>query len=210
MKINLKKTNLKILSIAVTGGPGSGKTAVCNCFKELHVPVISLDVLARKAVMPGTAAYHKILQHFGNMVINKNGLLNRSGLRSIIIKDQSKKKLLEDITHPEILKLMRKKMKEAEKKGEKMVVVEVPLLYETGMEKEFDIVIAIKTKSDLQVNRLVSRDNVSLNDARGLINAQMTQEEKARRADFIIENMQSMEKIRTSVGQIYQSLLKNL
>jgi len=157
-----------MLKVAVTGCAGSGKTSVCNRFKELGVKVISSDVLAREVVAQDSTAYNKIINYFGKRVLKKDGGLNRRMLRRIIINDNIAKKALESFVHPEIIKLMHSQMIKAEKDGNHVVLVEVPLLFELGMEDRFDVVIAVIADRKLRVKRLMDRDDVSREDAEAL------------------------------------------
>ena len=197
-----------MLKVAVTGCAGSGKTSVCNRFKELGVKVISSDVLAREAVAQDSPAYNKIINYFGKKVLKKDGGLNRRMLRRIIINDNIAKKALESFVHPEIIKLMHSQMIKAEKDGNHVVLVEVPLLFESGLEDRFDVVIAVIAGRKLRVKRLMDRDDVSGEDAEALLNYQLPDEDKARRAEFVIKNDGSFARMIRSVDHLYKDLVQ--
>jgi dephospho-CoA kinase len=200
------------LKVAVTGGAASGKTSVCNRFEELGVKVISSDALAREAVAPVSPAYEKIVKYFGKKVLTKDGLLNRQALRRIIVRNDSARKALEQIIHPEIIRRMHEKMAEAEKEGEPVILVEVPLLFELHLEDNFDVVVVVSSDYQSQVKRLMERDKVSRPDAEALLRTQLPDAKKIEQADYVIRNMGSREKMLESVDRLcrkfHQKMLK--
>ncbi len=194
------------LKVAVTGGAGSGKTFVCSCFEKLGAKVISSDMLARETVVPGTSAYGKIVGYFGEKILKNDGFLNRKMLRRIIVNDDKARSILEGFVHPEIIELMQQEMAKAKKLGFHVVVVEVPLLFELELEENFDIVILVTIDKDLQVKRMMDRDAISCDDANALLNVQMSDKERAKRTEYIIENSGSMEQTMRSVELIYKKI----
>ncbi len=202
------KTILKVLKVAVTGGAGSGKTLVCNRLKELGIKVISSDSLAREAVAPGSTAHEKIFNYFGERILLSDGMLNRQMLRRIIINDGAARISLERFIHPEISKLMQQKMAQAELEGDRVVVIEAPLLFELGMEEQFDLVVVVSADRKLRVKRLVDRDNVSRDEAEKLINVQMPEKKKVERAEFVLSNDGSKEQLIRSVDRLYEKLFR--
>ncbi len=198
------------LRVAVTGGAASGKTSVCNRFKELGVKVISADSLAREAVAPGSPSYEKIVKYFGKKVLARNGHLNRQALRRIIIRDDSARKILEQITHPEIIRRMQEKISEAEKGGEPVILVEVPLLFELNLEDKFDVVIVVIADYESRIERLMERDKVSRRDAEALLDTQLPDAEKIERAEFVIRNNGSRENMLESVDYFYRKFCRKI
>lgn len=194
--------------IGVTGSAGSGKSVACRRFGELGLPVLSADELARQAVMPGMPAYESIVDCFGREVLAADGMLNRPLLREMIVKDSTVKKRLEGFVHPEVFALMQKGIDDAERGGHPGVVVEVPLLFELGMESMFDFTILISTSHDIQVRRLASRDGVSVAQAEGLINIQMPVEEKMKKADLVISNHGRLADLLAAVDQVYKKMIE--
>jgi dephospho-CoA kinase len=203
------KTIKKVFKVAVTGGAGSGKSSVCNRLKGLGIKIISSDALAREAVAPGSTAHEKILNYFGKRVLLSDGKLNRQMLRRIIVNDSAARLSLERFIHPEISKLMQRKMAQAEQHGDRVVAVEVPLLFELGMEEQFDLVIVVSADPKLRVKRLMGRDNVSREDAEKLLNVQMPDQEKVKRGGFVLSNNGSTEQLINSVDRLYEKFLKN-
>lgn len=195
------------LRVAVTGGVGSGKTSVCERFKELGATVVSADELAREAASPDSPGFKKILECFGTQATNKDGTLNRQLLRRIITRDETARKTLEQILHPEIYKLMLKRVAKAREDRAPMVLLEVPLLFELGLKDRFDVVVLVSAKRQVQVKRVMARDHVSREDAEALLKVQIPNEEKVGQADIVIENSGSMALMRQSVDGVYQKLL---
>jgi dephospho-CoA kinase len=201
----LKKTNNKILKVAVTGGAGSGKTSVCNRLKALGVKVISADEMAREAVAPGSTAFKKIVQYFGKTVLLSDGTLNRKILRRMITDDDDDRIAMERFIHHEIANLILKNVVCAEKEGCRIVVIEVPLLFELDMKEKFDWVVVVSADKELRVKRLMERDQTSRDEAMNLINVQMTDKEKIDRADYVVRNEGSMEKLLESVDILFNN-----
>ena len=202
----MNKTNKKILKVAVTGGAGSGKTSVCNRLKELGVKVISADEMAREAVAPGSTAFKKIVHYFGKTVLLSDGTLNRKKLRRMITDDDDARLAMERFIHHEIEKLILKNVVCAEKEGRRMVVIEVPLLFELGMKEKFDWVVIVSADKELRVKRLIARDQTSRDEAMGLIDVQMPEKEKIDRADYVVRNEGSMENLVESVDILFNNL----
>jgi dephospho-CoA kinase len=205
----MKKTNKQILKVAVTGGAGSGKTSVCNRLKALGVKVISADEMAREAVAPGSTAFKKIIRYFGNTVLLSDGTLNRKILRRMITDDDARL-AMERFIHHEIENLILKNVVCAEKEGCRMVVIEVPLLFELDMKEKFDWVVVVSAGKELRVKRLMDRDQTSRDEAMDLINVQMPDKEKIDRADYVVRNEGSMENLMESVDILFNNLNKIL
>ena len=203
----MNKTKQKVLKVAVTGGAGSGKTSVCNRLKELGVKVISADEMAREAVAPGSEALTKIIRFFGEKVVLSDGTLNRKILRRMITDDDARL-TLERFLHHEITKLIHKNVVCAEKEGCRIVAIEVPLLFELDMKERFDWVVVVSADQELRVKRLMERDQTSRDAAKDLINVQMPDEEKIGRADHVVWNEGSMEKLVESVDVLFKNLTK--
>jgi dephospho-CoA kinase len=175
----------------------------------LGITIISSDALAREAVAPGSTAHEKILNYFGEKVVLSSGKLNRQMLRRIILNDGAARLSLERFIHPEISKLMQRKMAQAERNGVRVVAVEVPLLFELGMEKQFDLIVVVSADPKVRVKRLMDRDKVSREDAEELLNVQMPDQEKVKRGGFVLSNNGSAKQLISSVDRFYEKFLKN-
>ena len=195
--------------IAVTGGVASGKSSVCDFFKKKGIPVISLDKIAHEVVLPGRPAFKKIVAHFGPDVILGDGSLNRARLREHITANPKSKNTIESIVQPEILKSMHRLIGEYESLEKSFVVIEIPLLFELGMETMFDTSILVCVSSAQQIERLMQRDNVTQESAQSLIKIQMPQEEKLRKAKYIIENTEGIDLMYKNTEIIFKKIIEN-
>lgn len=195
------------IKIAVTGGVASGKSTVCNIFQDLGVNTYSADQFSRDVVKKDSRAYHKIIEYFGKTVVKKDGSINRRLLRDIITKNYQDKVALENIVHPEIISLMKKKLAEAQKTSQN-IVMEVPLLFELDLENLFDVTIMVYAESDLKMERLQTRDNVTEKKASTLMGLQMADEKKIKRSDIVIYNNGSKEQLAKEVKKLYKKILE--
>lgn len=198
------------LTLAVTGGVGSGKSVICEQLKILGIPVYSADELAREAVAPGTRAYGEIVTRFGTGILLPDGTLNRPALRTIITRDPEAKKAMENYIHPEVIRRMAEKFDIAKKEGQPVVGVEVPLLFEAGLQGLFDYVVTVCVEHERRLERIMIRDNVSREDAEALMRIQMTDDEKCRRSNFVIDNSGSLADTRQKIDRLYADLMEKV
>ncbi len=197
------------LKIAITGSAGSGKSLVCQKFGRLGLVTLDCDQIAREVVEPGTQGLNQIVELFGDQIVLETGVLDRVALRHIIIDNPKMRTALEDILHPQILIEMIFQIENAVyKKGLNAVAVEVPLLFESGMDKHFDITIAVLAKDLDLISRISRRDNVASEDAKKMINIQMPQEEKIKKADHVIINKGTRAELFDSVDYLFAKIKK--
>ena len=199
---------MKILRIAVTGSAGSGKSLVCQRFKTLGLVTLDCDVIARQIVEPGMQGFKKIVEVFGRSIVQKDGTLDRTRLRNVIVDDAILRKKVEDILHPQILREMVLQIENAVYKGKKAVAVEVPLLFELGMKKQFDVTIAVVAQDIDLVKRISKRDEVSNKNAQKMLNLQMAQEDKMAMADHVVINKGTMAELFESVDKLFDKIEK--
>lgn len=198
----------KILKIAVTGSAGSGKSLVCKRFKEMGLVTLDCDIIARQVVKPGEQGYTDILDTFGRDVVLNTGGLDRAKLRNFILNDPGMRKKMETLLHPLILEQMMLQISTAEYKNIKAVAVEVPLLFESGMDQFFDVTIAVTAKDQDLIKRISGRDRVKEIDAKKMLNLQMPQEEKMARADHILYNTGTSAELFESVDILFNKIQK--
>ncbi len=177
-----------MLRVGLTGNVGAGKSTVVDLFAGWGATVIDTDVLAREVVSPGSPALTSIRRKWGEAVITADGKLDRAAMRQIVFYDPEARDELEAILHPEIRSRCQDLFREAGARGDRIVVGVVPLLYETEMEEEFDIVVLVDAPLEVRIERLVSKRGLDTAEARAVAAAQMSAEEKRRRADYIIDN----------------------
>lgn len=196
----------KNILIGLTGGIAAGKSAVAALFKAKGVPVISADELAREITAPGSAALKEIAAAFGPQAIDKQGKLDRAYLRRCITEDASLREQLNQITHPRIQKLSRERAAELHAQGKPLVVYEAPLLFEAKSDRGMDQVICVTAPDELRVERILARDGVTREDAEKLLAAQMPQEEKAARSDYVVENKGDKKSLEKAITKLLAEL----
>ena len=179
--------------LGLTGGIASGKSTISKYFKEKSIPVVDADIIARQVVEPNTEGLKKIVETFGEGILLPSGELDRKQLGQIIFNDESKRITLNSLLAKFIRQSILNQVKTHQKNGEKLVVLDIPLLFEGGYDSIVDEVMVSYIPKELQINRLVSRDNLSCEDALKRIDSQMDLEEKKQRADIVIDNSKSIE-----------------
>jgi dephospho-CoA kinase len=195
-----------MLVVGLTGGIASGKSTVRCLFQQLGVPVICADELAHEAVKPGAPALEEIRREFGDGTIDEEGELDRAAMARLVFHDAALRKKLESIIHPRVSEEKDSRLEEFRCQGHAVVVVDVPLLYESGWQKAFDLVIVVHVPRNVQEQRLVDRDGMTHEDARARLDAQMPIEEKTARADKIVDNTGSLQRTREQVESILNEL----
>lgn len=175
----------KCKKIGLTGGIASGKTTVSDCFKKLGTKVIDADVISHEVTEPSGSAFEEILSEFGSEILDENGLINRKKMRAIIFDDQSQKKILEEIIHPKVRDEMFKRIN---KSDDHYLIVSVPLLVETGMNRIMDRTLLVDCSEDTQIKRLMHRDKITLNEARAILKNQASRSDRKKIADDLIVN----------------------
>ncbi|MFD1392753.1 dephospho-CoA kinase [Lacticaseibacillus jixianensis] len=176
--------------LGLTGGIATGKSTVAAEFRKLGCPVVDADEIAREIVEPGRPALRKIEAAFGPTVIRPDGTLDRKSLGDLVFNDPEKLNTLNAIDHPYLRAAITDALAAAIATGAKVVVGEIPLLYETHYEGSFDGVAVVTLPPIMQLERLMARDDLTREAAQARIAAQMPLEEKIARADFLIDNSQ--------------------
>lgn len=192
--------------IGLTGNIGCGKSTVARHLAYLGAEVLDADLVAMEAVCPGTPALEKIKQEFGTGMITEDGHLDRLKLASVVFDDPASLAKLESIIHPEVIKVVSEKVaKYREGNGvSKHLVVEAPLLIETGMHDMMDEVWVVIADQDVQISRVMKRSKLSKEEILKRINAQMPQIDKCRYADRIIDNSGTLENTIQQVENIWK------
>jgi dephospho-CoA kinase len=191
--------------IALTGGIASGKTTVARLFAELGVPLIDTDVIAREVVEPGQPALAAIVRAFGPEVLDAQGCLDRPRMRERIFADPAAKQRIEAILHPAIRAEMERQSRVA---GGPYQVLVIPLLAEGRRRDHVDRVLLVDVPEALQVERLVSRDGVSREQAQAALNAQATRAERLAIADDVIQNSGGMGDLEQQVRALHEQYLQ--
>src|SRR5699024_4855739 len=176
------------LILGLTGSIATGKSTVSLMFDDYEIPVIDADKVARQVVVPGEQAYNEIVKEFGEDILREDKMLDRKKLGSIVFADEEKRKKLNNIIHPQIRKKMLHDRDQLVEQGEKCVVLDIPLLFESELTHFVDKVIVVYADPKIQLERLMERDESTEEEAKQRINSQMSIKEKAARADTVINN----------------------
>lgn len=180
------------LVIGLTGGIATGKSSVAGFFKDADIPVIETDVIAKNVLAPGTEAYQKTLELFGDDILIGPHEINRKALAKAIFEDEKKRKALNKIVHPEVKTIAVSQANVYKKEGHAMIIVDVPLLFEAGFDAMVDATMVVTLPKAVQTERLMARDGISKSYALKKINAQMPLKEKKKLADYAIDNQGSI------------------
>ncbi|XP_014258472.1 uncharacterized protein LOC106671964 [Cimex lectularius] len=193
--------------VGLTGGIASGKSTVSKILKEAGIPVVDADFHARRVVEPGRKAWKKIKAEFGDKILKSNGQLDREQLGMLIFQDRAKRRRLNEITHPEIYKEMFWESIKCFYEGHAFIVLDLPLLFESGTMVDYcHKIIVVTCEPEQQLERLLLRDNLTERSARMRIESQMSLDEKARQASFVIDNSGTIEDTQTQVEQLIRLL----
>jgi dephospho-CoA kinase len=194
--------------LGLTGGIASGKSSVADCFVDCGAILVSADLLAREIVNPGSPTLEKLVDAFGLDILTAGGSLNRELMSRKVFSDPASRRLLESITHPAIAHLAECRLAELRNSPHDLIVYEVPLLFEAGAESRVDLVLVVVVAPEIQLARLLQRDNLSAAEARQRISAQWPQADKVQKADFVIDNSGSLEQTRAMVASLYDYLTR--
>lgn len=193
-----------MLLIGLTGGIASGKTLVSDFFTALGVPVIDADILAREVVAPGSEGLKKLIDYFSDGILTSNNQLDRKALREIIFKNPSDRKIVDGILHPLIRQRSEEGIARYRDQGAAYIIYAVPLLVETNQVSRFDRVLLVDVPVELQIERIVSRDNTTRDQAQAIISAQASREERRAIATDIISNDKSVDSVREHVMHLHK------
>jgi dephospho-CoA kinase len=197
-----------MLKIAITGGAGSGKSVVARMFQDMGAAVLDADEVAHAVVAVGRPAWQKLKQAFGPGFFLADGSLNRPLMARKVFSDRQARLRLNNIVHPYVAKEIQERLESLERQGVKMVLVEVPLLFEAGLAGGYDKVIVVDVGPQEQIERLKSRDHRDAAEIQGIIEAQMPLVDKTARADYVVNNRGSLGETRGQVEKIWQDLQK--
>lgn len=192
------------LIIGLTGSIGTGKSTVAKMFKKLNIPVIDADEIARLVVEPGKEAYNKIVETFGEEILQDDRTLDRKRLGAIVFGDEAKREQLNSIVHPAIRKEMLKQRDYYLEQNVPCIVLDIPLLYESKLEHFVEKVIVVSTSRDTQLERILQRDQMSKEEALQRMNSQIDVAKKAELADAVIDNNGTLEETEQQLIHILQ------
>ena len=198
-----------MLRVGLTGSIGVGKSFVTSVFEDLGCHVLDADQTAREVVMPDTPGLRAITQEFGEEIINPDGTLNRKQLGALVFADESRRQRLNYILHPFIIARQDEIMRGWEAEDPNGIgIIDAALMIESGGYKRFDKLIVVHCRPEVQLERLMLRDNLSRDEALRRITSQMPQEEKLRFADYLIDTSDGFDLTRARTVEIYQRLIR--
>jgi dephospho-CoA kinase len=193
--------NKKKIIIGITGSFGSGKSTVARIFKSFGAKVIDADRIAHRAIRPQTKIYKKIINVFGKDILGKSNKIERSKLARIVFSKKELLSRLNNIIHPEVVRAIRTEIKNSKAK---VIVLDAPLLIESGLKKIVDRLIVVKTTTEKQIKRIQNRTSLSKPDILRRIASQIPLAYKVRLADFVIDNNSTIEKTKREVRRIWR------
>lgn len=200
-----------MLRVGLTGSIGVGKSFVAGVLAELGCHVLDADDTAREVVAPGSAALREVVAEFGTEILQSDATLDRSKLGAVVFADAEKRAKLNSILHPYIITQQDQRLRNWETQSPRSIgVVDAALMIESGSYKRFDKVIVVHCRSEVQLQRIMTRNNLTRDEAEKRILAQMSQEEKKKRADYLIDTSDGFEAARMRTCEVYGELRAEL
>jgi dephospho-CoA kinase len=195
-----------MLLVGLTGNIGSGKSTVDQLLSERGATIIDADVLARRAVEIGTPGYRAIVERWGTSILGPDGTLDRGALRRIVFSDPAELEQLNTLVHPEVERMRAALVEAARLRGDKLVVCDVPLLFERKMTDLFDRIVLVDAPRPVRLERLVRERGLKETEGMDMIVAQMPAELKRARADYVIDNIGTLTELDARVAEVWGAL----
>ena len=196
-----------MLNVALTGNIAAGKSAVAGLFRQWGATVLDADEIVREVQAPGSPVLQRISERFGPSVLRPDGSLDRPGLRRVVLSEPDALAALNRIVHPAVQVRRTELMAEAAARGDRLVVSDIPLLFEAANPNEFDVIVLVDAPEALRLERIVERRGLARSEALKMIRAQMPAVEKRARSDFVIENDGDLAALERSAGAVWRALL---
>lgn len=198
-----------MLKIGLTGGIATGKSFVLGVLRELGCEVMDADQTAREVVAPGQPAFEEIVSHFGGEIVGADGKLDRPKLGAIIFNNAEQREKLNSIVHPKVFEAQAHWLAEIETRNpQAVVIIDAALMIETGSYRRFDKVVVVYCEPEIQLQRLMARNNLTAEEATTRISSQMPSAEKLKFADFAINTSLGFEDTRRQTVLLYEQLHK--
>jgi dephospho-CoA kinase len=195
-----------MLNVALTGNIAAGKSAVADLFRRWGATVLDADAIVREVQAPGGPVLRAIAERFGAGVVGPDGSLDRPALRRLVLEDAEAREALERIVHPAVYARRAELAAEAGARGDRVLVSDIPLLFESGAAEAFDVVILVDAPEAVRLRRLVDRRGLGDAEARALIRAQMPASRKRARSDFVIENGGDLAALERAALEVWRAL----
>ena len=199
--------SVAMILIGLTGGVATGKSTVANMFKRCGAVVIDADEIARDIVAPGKPAWRQIVKTFGKAVLRHDRTIDRHALGAIVFRHMAKRRALERIIHPRVAREQMRLTREAARNNPKAIVIyDVPLLFEAGIDKRVDKIVVVTADRKTQIARLRKRNKLSRAEAIRRITSQMPLTKKEKRADYVLDGTRPREVLRAQTRHLYREL----
>ncbi|KKO52877.1 dephospho-CoA kinase [Paenibacillus sp. DMB20] len=197
------------MNIGLTGGIATGKSTVSSMLVRKGALLVDADVIAREVMLPGHPVLAEVAAHFGQDILQTDGQLDRKKLGEIVFNDPKERLALNGITHPAIRREIRRQMEAYEKSNpEQLVVVDIPLLYESELQSLFHKVMVVYVPRKTQLQRLMERDRLTEEQAKARLDSQMDIEQKKRMADYVIDNSGSMAETERQLDELWPRITR--
>ncbi|MCI6882895.1 MAG: dephospho-CoA kinase [Lactobacillus johnsonii] len=192
--------------LGLTGGIASGKSTADEFFKKKKIPIIDSDLIAHRIMEIGQNGYKAVVDYFGTDILNDDQTINRRKLGGIVFNDKAKLKKLNELTHPLVHQEIKQQMAQYRANQEKLVVIDVPLLFESGFESLCNGVLVISITPELQIERLMKRNAFTKKEAIARINNQMPLSEKEKRATYVVANTGTIDDLEKKLSDLLQEI----
>ena len=192
------------MRVGVTGGIGSGKTALTDWLSEQGIVIVDADRVAREVVQPGTPALKAIIDAFGEQYLTQDGNLDRAAMRQLVFGDEEKRLLLESITHPQIRETLWDQLQRAHSA---YVVLSSPLLLESGQSEMVDISVVVDVPEEMQIQRTMARDANDKALVEKIMAAQMSRQKRLQLADIVVDNSGDLSALNDRAALLHETLL---
>ena len=196
-----------MLNVGLTGGIGSGKSTVDGLFRAKGAYMIDFDELAHLVEEPNGPVWKGIVENFGREILNADDTINREKLGDIVFRDREKLKKLNSIVHPAVFDEWKKKINDI-RKEDAIIISDIPLLIEVGMQDAVDITILVYISPEEQIKRIMKRNGYSSKESEYRLNSQMSIDDKIPYADFVINNEGSIKETKKTVDEVWENLIK--
>lgn len=197
-----------MLIVGLSGNIGCGKSSLSNIFKEEHIDVVDADIVARH-IFEDEELLETVFKKFGPSIKNKDGSLNRKALGNIVFNDDKKLVELNNITHPRIKEKIFNQIEDIRNQNKSIAILDAALLVEGGYLKDVDLLLIVTCDENVQIERIKLRDNCTKEEALSRINSQMSQTEKAKYADYIIDNSGTLEELKKKAYEFMSYIKEN-
>ena len=196
-----------MLNVALTGNIAAGKSSVAELFRRWGATVLDADAIVREVQRPGTPVMRRIAERFGDAVVRSDGSLDRPALRRIVMADPDARDALERIVHPSVYARRAELAAEAEARGDRVVVSDIPLLFESGDPEAFDAVVLVDAPEPVRLRRLLEQRGLSEAEAREMIGAQMPASAKRAQSHYVIDNDGDLAALERATSAVWRALI---